>query len=73
MLSDLLEEVSSLHVDTHGSEDDGKLVALGLLPVHVLEGLARQSPVHQAGLATDLSGNVVVGQTCIDNARVSRA
>jgi hypothetical protein len=49
----LLEESSSLHVDTHGGKDDREVV---LVPV--VDALGRSGPLDQAGLTTDLGGNL---------------
>jgi hypothetical protein len=57
--ADLLEEVSSLHVHTHGCKHDGKLVV-----VLVLDHGVVVRALHKACLPADLGSNVVVGKTC---------
>jgi hypothetical protein len=52
----LLEESSSLHVDTHGSEDDGKVVF-----VTVVHALAGSRSLDKTRLSTNLSSNLVSG------------
>jgi hypothetical protein len=54
----LLEESSSLHVDTHGSEDNGEVIL-----VTIVYTLGSAWSVDETGLSTNLSSNVVVGQT----------
>lgn len=54
----LLEESGSLHVDTHGSEDDGEVVL-----VAIVNTLGRSWSLDQTGLSTNLGGDLVVGQT----------
>lgn len=53
LLKVLLEKSSSLHVDTHGGKDDREVV---LVPV--VDALGRSGPLDQAGLTTDLGGNL---------------
>jgi hypothetical protein len=54
----LLEETSSLHVDTHGGEHDGEVVL-----VAIMNTLGSPRPSDETGLTTDLGSNFVVGKT----------
>ena len=47
------EESTRLHVDTHGSEDDGEVLLMTIMNI-----LCRL--VHQTSLSTNLSSNLVV-------------
>ena len=70
LLKVLLEKVRGLHVDAHGGEDDRELVRLGAaisagldgVAVHVDEVAVGVGVLHEAGLAADLRGDVVVRQ-----------
>jgi len=55
----LLKESSSLHVDSHGSEDNGEIVAAVVHDVLSLRAML----LDQASLATDLGSDLVVRQT----------
>ena len=61
LLKVLLEESSSLHVDTHGSEDDGEVV--GVSVVDTLGGTRAVNlgtgSVDETGLTTDLGGDLM--------------
>ena len=74
LLKVLLEEVRSLHGDSHGGKNNGKLVASpsGSLGVAMasLGCLPALAAVDQAGLAADLGGNVIVGETCRNSRQV---
>ena len=50
------EEATGLHVHTHSSKDNGEVVFMSIMNI-------LRWPLHQAGLATDLSCNFVVRQT----------
>jgi hypothetical protein len=54
LLEVLLEEPGSLHVDTHGGKDDGEVVL-----VSVVDTLCRSRSLDEAGLSTDLGGNLI--------------
>ena len=54
LLEVLLEESSSLHVNTHSSEDDGEVVL-----VTVVNALASSRSLDKTGLSTDLSSNLM--------------
>jgi hypothetical protein len=53
LLKVLLEESSSFHVDTHGGKDDREVVL-----VAVVDTLGSSGPLDQAGLTTDLGGDL---------------
>lgn len=55
----LFEEPGSLHVDTHGSKHNSKVIFV----IINNSSLGGSGGVDQTGLTTDLSGNLVVGQT----------
>jgi hypothetical protein len=59
LLEVLLEEASGLHVDTHSGEDDGEVVL-----VTVVNTLCASWTLDEAGLTTDLGGDLRSVSTC---------
>jgi hypothetical protein len=62
----LLKEVGSLHVHTHGSEHNGKLVTASsfMCSMASLWGFTTLAAIHQTCLSANLCCNIVVWKTC---------
>jgi len=56
----LLEEPRRLHIDTHGSEDDGEVVF-----VTVVYALGSSGPLDETCLTADLGGDLGMIRQCI--------